>query len=527
MANFWDFQERLNKRPAGGGGVAEVPTPAAGGEPLTVSQLTAQIERALKDCLPPAVLVKGELSNFSFHRPSGHAYFTLKDATACIDCVMFKGDFARLKFQPEDGLETLASGRVGVYAQRGKYQLYVSRLEPLGQGALELAFRQLCAKLQAEGLFEPERKRPLPPYPQRIALLTSTQTAALQDMLKVLRRFPWIKLYVYNVPVQGDGSAEKIAAALADLSRSANRIGGVDLILLGRGGGSLEDLWEFNEEILARAIVASRIPVITGIGHEVDVSVADLVADYHAHTPTEAAQVAMAQWRTARDELDACALRLRREMHSRLQEARQRLLAIERHETFRRPLDRINAARQLLDDRHRVLCLAISNRIRQIQSRLHQLSGKLDQYRPATLLMRLRDRLAQRQQDLIRVTAMRLRLGEERLARLTARLRERHPRHAIRLGRQRLEGLSRQLHRAMSETHRRRRQQLEALSAQLNALGPEQVLKRGYTITLLKKGNVVVKSANQVRPGDRLLTRFADGTAESVVEDQRQLKLFE
>src|SRR3954447_3534253 len=266
--NFWDFHKTLSP---GRRKTALLPTP--GEKPLSVSQLTARIERTLKGGFPGSIAVRGEVSNYRLHGASGHAYFTLKDASACIDCVMFRSEVAMLRFAPADGLELIATGRVTVYGQRGRYQIQVSSLEPLGQGALELARRQIQQKLEAEGLFDPDRKRPLPRYPRRIVLVTSTGTAAVQDMLKVLRRFAFLEVAVYHVPVQGDGSAEKIAAALTELNRSPRAT--YDLILLGRGGGSLEDLWEFNEEVLVRAVAASRIPVITGIGDEIDVSIGD------------------------------------------------------------------------------------------------------------------------------------------------------------------------------------------------------------------------------------------------------------
>lgn len=475
--NFFDFQEKIRKpttRTAAGS--------AGETEPLTVTQLTGLIERAIKGGVPGQVQVKGEVSNYKHHGSSGHAYFTLKDPNACIDCVMFRSETAKLKFVPGDGMELLASGRVAVYPQRGRYQLYVSALEPLGQGALELAFQQLRAKLEAEGLFRAERKRPLPAYPSRIVIVTSRETAAYQDMLKVLRRFPWVQLALYHVPVQGDGSAEKIAAAIEHLNRGAAGIGGVDLILLGRGGGSLEDLWEFNEEVVARAIAACGIPIITGIGHEVDVSIADLVSDYHAHTPTEAAQVVTAQWRTVKDTIDLLGVRVRRGLRSIVQEARHRLTGIERHEAFRRPLDRINALRQLLDDRQRALMLARNNRLRGWQ---------------------------------------------ERLERLSARLGERHPRHLLRLYHERLTGIAGRLERGMREGQEHRRQRLDALAGQLRAVSPEAILQRGYSMTMRKRDGAVVRSATEVRPGERLVTRLADGTVESVVEDAKQLRLFE
>ncbi|MGE5608034.1 MAG: exodeoxyribonuclease VII large subunit [Bacillota bacterium] len=524
--DFFAFHEQVTKRSARAE-TAELAAPGKQRDILTITQLTALIDKALKDCLPSTVTVKGEVSNYKHHAGSGHLYFTLKDSGACIDCVMFKSDASRLKFTPEDGMELLASGRVAVYGQRGRYQLYVSRLEPIGQGALELAFRQLCAKLEAEGLFAPERKKPIPPYPQRVVLITSTETAAVQDMLKVLRRFPWVHVRVYHVPVQGDGSAEKIAAAIVDLNQRAADMGGVDVILLGRGGGSLEDLWEFNEEIVARAIVASRIPIITGIGHEIDVSVADLVADYHAHTPTEAAQVATANWRTARDAIEATEARLRREMRKVLQDARQRLEQIDRHPIFRRPLDRVNLARQLLDDRQRALTLAVGTRLRKIQILVHQYSTRLDQCRPAAIVMRLRNRLSEDQQRLVNAAHQQIRYSRDRLSRLMTALSERHPRHRLLLYRERVVNLSQRLDRAVGQVIGRCRRDMEAAAAHLNAIGPEQVLKRGYSITVLKKKGTVVRSATQVKAGERLVTRLADGTIESTAEDASQMSLFE
>src|SRR3954468_6824162 len=216
--NFFDFRARLLARPARNVPAALKSDP---GEAMTVGQLNGVIERAIKTGVPPSVLVKGEVSNVNVHRSSGHTYFTMKDAAACIDCVIFKSESARMRFKPTDGAEMLAGGRVAVYAQRGRYQLYVTSIQPLGKGALEAAFQELRRKLEAEGLFDPGMKLPLPAYPMRIALVTSAQGAALQDMLKVLTRYPFLRLMLYHVPVQGDGSAEKIASAIGQINRGA------------------------------------------------------------------------------------------------------------------------------------------------------------------------------------------------------------------------------------------------------------------------------------------------------------------
>lgn len=472
--NFFDFREKMSARATGG-------TPAPS-EPLTVTQLTARIERAIKSGVPGTVHVKGEVSNFNLHRSSGHLYFTLKDSGACIDCVMFRSEAARLKFDPADGMEMLAAGRVAVYPQRGRYQLYVTSLIPLGQGALELAFRQLCEKLEREGLFDPRRRKPLPRFPTRIALITSQSTAALQDILKVLRRFGWLKLMLYHVPVQGDGSAELIADAIRSINRHAAALGGVDVMILGRGGGSLEDLWEFNEEVVARAMVASRIPIVTGIGHEVDTSIADLVADYHAHTPTEAAQVVTSHWRIVLELVQTASLRLRRGLSVVVSDSRHRLLSIRRHEFFRRPTDRINQLRQLLDDQQRQLALR---------------------------------------------TMRRLKRAEEALVPLETLLTKCHPMHELRRRRDRLAWLEAELHRSARASLKRMAQRIDSTQRTLDALSPQQVLKRGFSLTLLKKSGKPVQSESQVRAGDVLVTRLADGEIESVVEDRRQGRLFE
>jgi exodeoxyribonuclease VII large subunit len=458
--SFFDFHERVAKQRAN----LRSPKPPAGGsdgavDPLTVSQLTAAIEKAIKSGVPGTITVRGEVSNASGRQASGHLYFTLKDSAACINCVMWRDAASRLQFKLEDGLEMIAAGRVSVYAPQGRYQLQVQSLQPAGRGALELAFQQLQAKLAAEGLFAAERKKTIPLYPSRIVLLTSQATAALQDILKILRRFPWLKLMLYHVPVQGEGSGAQIAEAIANLNRHKTDLGGIDLIVLSRGGGSLEDLWSFNEEIVARAIAASRIPIVTGIGHEVDCTISDLVADYHAHTPTEAAQVITRHWSRAGDTLLQLATRLNRAIRQGIQDARQRLLGVERHEFLRRPLDRIQMFRQLLDERQKSATLALRVRLRHARHRL----------------IAVEPRLLIAAQSSLKIRAARL----------------------------------------------------DAFDRQLQALSPQAVLNRGYTITSIKKTGQILRSSTAAKTGDRLLTRFADGETESIVQDSRQMSLFE
>lgn len=473
MSNFFDFRDKVTRK--------SEPAAPTGRPTLTVSQLTADIDRALKAGLPASVAVRGELSNYNAHRGSGHHYFTMKDGSACIDCVMFKSDASRLRFEPTDGMEVVASGRVGLYAQRGRYQLYVSGIQPIGQGALELAFQQMRAKLEAAGLFKAERKRPLPNYPMNVVLVTSSSTAALADMLKVLRRFPFLKLSVYHVPVQGEGCGVKIADAIDHVSATIVETG-AEVMIVGRGGGSLEDLWGFNEEPVARAIARASIPVITGIGHEVDVSIADLVADYHAHTPTEAAQVLTRHWRNATETIAMTGVRLSRAVRSVFDDASERLTAIERHTFFRRPTDRLNQMRQRTDDVERQMRMAFERRL---------FTGRRKLDRAGVLLEKL------------------------------------NPVHAIHMRRQKLSHLDARLDRELKAGIRRQMEHVNALDAQLTALSPVGVLKRGYTITTRARDGAIVRTADELKEGDKIVTRFADGETRSVVEDGKQLGLFE
>jgi exodeoxyribonuclease VII large subunit len=376
MTSFFEFREKMMRK-GEDPPPAPVPPPSSNAPtPLTVTQLTHQIDRVIRAGMPQEVMVRGECSNCHAARDSGHFYFTLKDAKSCIDCVMYRDDFALIGFEPGDGIELLATGSVKVFAAKGRYQLYAKMLEPLGKGALDLAFQKLHKKLEQEGLFDPQRKKPLPRYPIDIALITSRATAALQDITKVLRRFPWLKARLIHVPVQGDGAAQRMAGAIQHVNRRGP--GKTDVILLARGGGSLEDLWQFNDEGLARAIAASQIPIVTGIGHEIDTSIADLVADYHAHTPTESAQVITIHWRSAPDDVASLALRLRGVMRHVLNDARHRLSHIERHETFRRPMDRIRQLQQLLDDSERSLALAMSDHLNAMRRRLRSSEQRLE-----------------------------------------------------------------------------------------------------------------------------------------------------
>ena len=258
----------------------------------TVSQVNSLIKVILENNLPGRLTIAGEITNWSI-AGSGHSYFTLKDEKARLPCAMWRSKFSRVKFKPENGLAVLATGSIDVFSPHGKYQFIVGKLEPAGVGALQLAFEQMVKRLRAEGLFEEKYKKPLPPYPERIGIVTSESGAAVRDITdSIHKRWPCVKLLLYPVPVQGEGAAEQIAAASRNINRR-NKVLKLDILIVGRGGGSLEDLWAFNEEVVARAIFDSKIPVISAVGHEVDTTIADLVADARASTPTKAGVIAV------------------------------------------------------------------------------------------------------------------------------------------------------------------------------------------------------------------------------------------
>jgi exodeoxyribonuclease VII large subunit len=350
---------------------------------LTVAQLTRQIKDVVEGNFP-LVYVRGEISNCT-RAGSGHIYLTLKDHSAQLRAVIWRGTAARIRFDIHDGLEVVAAGPIEVYEARGTYQLVVEQLVPQGIGALELAFRQMCAKLEAEGLFAAERKRPLPRFPRRIALVTSPSGAAVRDMLQVIaRRWPAVDVVVVPVAVQGEGAAAQIAAAL----RHVHRIPRVDVVIAGRGGGSLEDLWAFNEEPVARAIFECRLPVISGVGHEIDVTIADLVADRRALTPSEAAELAVPYRADVLADLQRLQQRLVHGLTSRAITARAKLDAIASRRVFARPFDRLHDEFRRLDEIELRLRRAASQRIETAKQRLVAVSAALGALSPLQVLER-------------------------------------------------------------------------------------------------------------------------------------------
>jgi exodeoxyribonuclease VII large subunit len=318
--------------------------------PLTVSDLTRKIKQILESGFP-SIAVEGEISNFKRHS-SGHLYFTLKDEAAQLPCVMWRSRAAGLQFAPEDGLKVIAGGRITVYEVRGSYQLDVQSIRPLGAGELQAAFEKLKQKLQAEGLFEAARKRPLPEYPRRIGVVTSPTGAVLQDMINVFRRrFPGIELILNPVRVQGAGAAAEIASAIDDFST----FGDADLVIVARGGGSLEDLWPFNEEVVARAIARSRIPVVSAVGHETDFTIADFVADLRAPTPSAAAEIVVPDRRDLLENVADSWYRIEQAVLGIVSTQRERIHNLLNSYAFNRPVDLLRQHSQHVDELLRTL----------------------------------------------------------------------------------------------------------------------------------------------------------------------------
>lgn len=429
----------------------------------TVSQVNALVKEALEASLPGRVMVKGEITGWKQHA-SGHCYFSLKDEGAVLACAMWKPNFGRVRFRPENGLAVIATGSVSVYVPQGRYSLVVEEMTPEGVGALQLAFEQMVQKLRAEGLFSDEHKKPIPTYPERIGILTSESGAAVHDIAdSVHQRWPCTRLYLYPVPVQGEGAAREIADAIADVNRR-NRQLKLDLLIVGRGGGSLEDLWAFNEEVLARAIFASKIPIISAVGHEVDTTIADLVADRRASTPTRAGVVAVPDMRDVLTDLGHQASRLTRRVQSRVELGGEYLQTILASSAFRNPLLAVRMREQHVDE----------------------LASDLDE----VVRILLADRRAT------------LQACYEHIARI-------EPHRLLALMTLDLSGLASRALAAITAAMNARKVELAACEGRLTALDPRSVLARGYTITTNKTTGRLVRTLADVQVGDTMLTELA------------------
>ena len=354
-------------------------------QPVSVTQLTQYIKLLLdKDEILSQVCVRGELSNYKAHS-SGHQYFTLKDEGAVISCVMFRSDAMKMRFRPESGMKVILYGRVSLFPKSGQYQIYVTAMQPDGVGALAVAFEQLKRRLYEEGLFDPAHKQPLPNYPHRVALITSPTGAAVRDMTRILgRRWPMAEVLVCPVRVQGEGAAEEIAQMLDYVDKHQL----ADVIITGRGGGSLEDLWAFNEEIVARAIYRCTIPVISAVGHEPDVTISDYVADVRAATPSNAAEIAVQDEAAIRSSLRQLQLRLEQAEGRKLTQLRQRLDALAQKPVMKRPEAYLQQQELQLEMLRQRLEHAGTGVVQKNALRFQRAAAKLDALSPLKVLSR-------------------------------------------------------------------------------------------------------------------------------------------
>lgn len=448
------------------------PPAEAGPTVLTVGALTRRIRELLETGVGE-VWVEGEVSNLR-RQASGHVYFTLKDASSQLACVLFAGQAVQLRgMRFADGVQVQIFGQITVYEARGNYQIIVRKVQERGVGALQAKFEELKGRLSAEGLFDAERKRPLPKFPRRIGVVTSPTGAAIRDFLNVLhRRQRGIAVVIYPVRVQGKGAAEEIAGAVRALGDAQNLgIEPLDVIVVTRGGGSLEDLWEFNEEAVARAIAASPVPVVSAVGHEIDFTISDFAADLRAATPSAAAEILSADSAELTEHLGQISSRLRRSVGARLDATRSFLDNVRRTALFSEPVRTLREARQTVDRQGEDLLRAVAQRIQEQRLLIERGSATLHAYSPEKRIAAALQLLSNS------------RTGMERACE------------------QRLQGL---------------RAELEKNAAVLNALSPPAALARGYTLSLGPDGKII-RSARKLAEGDRMVTKFSDGSVTSVI----------
>ncbi len=430
---------------------------------LSVKDLNRYIKMKLEsDELLKDVWIRGELSNFT-HHSSGHMYFTLKDADSRIKSVMFASHNQRLAFLPREGMKVLARGNVSIYERDGQYQFYVTQMQPDGIGALFLAYEQLKKKLEAEGLFAQEAKKPIPRYPKAIGVITSPTGAAIRDIITTLeRRHPTVRVLIYPVLVQGTQAPASIARAIERM----NALQEVDVLIVGRGGGSLEELWAFNEEIVARSIYASKIPIISAVGHETDFTIADFVADLRAATPTAAAELAVPHHMELKQQLYYYRKRLHNGLHVLLQNKREKLNRLRRSSFFMYPQKHL---------------LAHAERIDRLAEQLkHRMSSRL------------------------------ARLGEKTM-RLERALAGHNPKEQIAFAKRRAESALQLLVKAMHGVRKDSRQRLQFQLRQLDALSPLKVMQRGYSLVYDEQERKLINSINQVQLGDLVKIKLTDG----------------
>lgn len=438
---------------------------------LTIGALTRQVKRLLEANVG-SVWVTGEISNWKV-ASSGHAYFTLKDEASQIDAVMFRGRLGRLRFEPESGLEVIAHGQVTVYERRGNYQIVLTEMQPKGLGALQLAFEKLKKKLHEEGLFRPEHKKPLPLLPRRIGVVTSPTGAAIRDILNVLhRRFANVHVIVYPTRVQGDEAKFEIAEGIRALDAF-----GVDVMLVGRGGGSLEDLWPFNEELVVRAVFEAKTPLISAVGHEIDYALTDFAADLRAPTPSAAAELVVQEREALLERVNQLERRLTAGLEQWLVRSRHRLDAARNSFVFRRPDELVRQRRQQFDETRMQLDTQMAEVLRQARHRHEHATRALALLSPANQLRRAGERLA----------AVRARLAQAG-ATITQRLRAR----------------------------------LAPVCAQLEALSPLAILSRGYALAWKLPGRALLRAASELSLEDEIEVRFGAGSANARITGIRE-----
>jgi exodeoxyribonuclease VII large subunit len=447
-----------------------MPKPPA--QVLSVTDLTRRVKDLLEEKFP-GLWVEGEISNLR-SPSSGHVYFTLKDANAQLAVVLFRGVAAKIGFALKDGLQVIAFGDVSVYERSGQYQLVARQLLPKGLGALQLAFEELKQRLAKEGLFDSARKKPIPALPQQIGLVTSSTGAAIRDFLNIInRRFPNVHIVINPVRVQGDGAANEIAAAIDEFNmlRAAGRLP-LDVLIVTRGGGSIEDLWAFNEEVVARALARSKIPTISAVGHEIDFTISDFVADLRAPTPSAAAELVV----KAKDEyirqIKQYQARLQKDLRLQLAQARQRFSTLASSYVFRRPSETIREYQQQLDDYAHRLHRAPSAAVAAHRSRWETAAGKFKLLSPQVVLVNWR---------------------------------------------QRLESHEHRLQAAWARHTQTTRHRLGQASTKLDLLSPNATLQRGYSITVVPGTGRIVRSVAHVQPGTNISTKVLDGAFGSVV----------
>ena len=454
----------------------------------SVTELNRLIRQTLENQLG-RVFVEGEISNLS--RPaSGHLYFTIKDADAQISAVMFRGNQTTLKFEPKAGTQIQASGDITVYEKGGRYQIIIRKMIEAGKGSLHVQFEKLKKALAEEGLFDEGLKQDLPVLARRVGVVTSATGAAIRDILNVVsRRYPNLHVQIAPVRVQGEGAAEEIAAAIDLLNERAE----MDVLIVGRGGGSIEDLWSFNEECVARAIYRSTIPVISAVGHETDFTISDFVADMRAPTPSAAAELVVGRKDEFEEHLNGMERRLAIAIQTSVKALRNRVLLAARSYVFREPGNMVMQARQRVDRLYMQMSHSLDERRRHVRQRLQELTLRIE---PVTRqqLVRVRQLLADAQSEMAHASIRQV--GEHRVS---------------------LERLGDRMAHAMAMRRERSRRDLERLQSQLKALSPAAVLERGYSVTR-KADGTIVRSSDEVAMGDRLYTRVASGTVESEVK---------